>query len=136
FQQNYGQAEFPQYNGVIYNDSATKISGITDGTSTTFLFAERSQSLFARSDPTYQNSDGSWNSHHWFDTMVTTYFPPNVSTTGASIPVIGGIIASDSESFHPGGVNWGFCDGSVRFIKNSIASWQFGPNTVNFSSSN
>ena len=72
-------AEFAQYNGVIYNDSHVKLSAITDGTSNTFLFGERAQTLFAQNDPTNQNSDGSWNSHHWFDTMVTTYFPPNVS---------------------------------------------------------
>ena len=27
------------------------------------------------------------------------------------------------DSFHPGGVNAGFADGSVHFIKNSINSW-------------
>jgi prepilin-type processing-associated H-X9-DG protein len=45
------------------------------------------------------------------------------------------MIASDAESFHPGGVNWGLCDGSVRFIKNSINSWAFGSNTIIFSGS-
>jgi len=72
WQQSYGQAEFAQYNGVIYNDSHVKLSAITDGTSNTFLFGERAQSLFAQNDPVYQNSDGSWNS----PTGSTQWSPP------------------------------------------------------------
>ncbi len=30
---------------------------------------------------------------------------------------------SASMSYHPGGVNCGFADGSVHFIKSSISSW-------------
>jgi prepilin-type processing-associated H-X9-DG protein len=41
------------------------------------------------------------------------------------VPAYGGGFAADATSLHPGGVNYGLCDGSVRFIKNTISSWQF-----------
>ena len=135
FQNSFGAAELPQYNGVIYNDSATTIAAITDGTSNTLLFGERADTLAPKyGDSRYFNSDGGWNQYHWFDTMVSAYFPPNVQTSGANVGPYQGIFQSQASSLHPGGVNFCMADGSVRFLKNTIGSWTFNPgNKATFS---
>jgi prepilin-type processing-associated H-X9-DG protein len=40
-----------------------------------------------------------------------------------------GAYAEAASSFHPGGVNVAFVDGSVRFIKDTIDTWTIDPTT-------
>ena len=134
FQQSYSvksPGEFPQINGVIHDDSVVQIAAITDGTSNTFLFGEKSKGNLYVYDPKYAIGDGSWNSGRSYDTQINTYYPPNIGLggSGANAGDFSGDYPSTASSQHPGGVNMAFCDGSVRFLKNTVDTWAFAAGT-------
>ena len=132
--QTTGPAEFNQYNGVIYNDSVVKIAMITDGTSNTMMFGEHSHGKLLTYDWAYGVSDNSWNSGRWYDTLFATFYPLNVPVSPAGATGYTGLYGDTQNyyyptvatSLHPGGANFAFCDGSVKFLKNTISSWIFG----------
>jgi prepilin-type N-terminal cleavage/methylation domain-containing protein/prepilin-type processing-associated H-X9-DG protein len=115
-------AQLGNMNGVIYSQSAVTFSSITDGTSNTFAFSEHSESILNPSEITCWHW---WTSGNYGDTIFTTFWPlnPQKRTTDQQGLSAGAFVEAASSN-HPGGANFAFMDGSVRFIKESISSWQ------------
>jgi prepilin-type N-terminal cleavage/methylation domain-containing protein/prepilin-type processing-associated H-X9-DG protein len=118
-----------------------KLADITDGTSNTIAWAERCQSKLNPNTAEF-TTKGWWSDAEYGDSIISSYYPPNVKNplgyyntpgtkatwenadgcdghaTGGDSP-----IAMSAQSLHPGGVNVGMVDGSVRFIKDTISTW-------------
>ena len=115
--------------GIFYINSAVSILGVTDGTSNTFLFEER-----LRSDPTYdviygggvsgsfaQKSGWAWaNTLPGYDYLIGAAEPINWKMP-AGLTSDPGYTYEDLRfatpgSNHTNGANFGFADGSVKFL--------------------
>ncbi|QEH38326.1 hypothetical protein OJF2_69270 [Aquisphaera giovannonii] len=107
--------------------SNVRIASVTDGTSNTMVFGEHGHGLIAPSDqPSWQW----WDSGNLGDTLITTMFPLNPQRTvanGSGSGAGGSVFVNSASSLHPGGANFAFVDGSVRFIKDTIQNYKIMP---------
>ena len=100
-------------------DWSTKVSSVKDGQSKTVLVIESRTEKVLKSYGGYWGQ-GLWTSTHAIVNPDLKWTQPN-APAGSSFPTPTKLgYAWSSSSFHPGGLNVAFVDGSVKFIKNTI----------------
>jgi prepilin-type N-terminal cleavage/methylation domain-containing protein/prepilin-type processing-associated H-X9-DG protein len=116
-----------QNNGVFFRNSRIGFRDITDGTSTTLMAGERSRDVadatwvgavpFARA---CNNPNWPYQDCETANVLILAHTGPSPGEPWIDTPNYKGSGVDDYWSLHPGGCNFLFCDGSVRFIKETV----------------
>jgi prepilin-type processing-associated H-X9-DG protein len=111
-------------NGVMFDHNSVRLAEVTDGTSNTFIFSEHAHGILDAESQAYLQW---WQTGWWSDAFFDTNYTINAHRRFAKEIVQDGwfwVPLESASSFHPGGANFAFTDGSVKFLKETIASWE------------
>jgi hypothetical protein len=122
FDNNQWSGVLPEkYKGIFHVVGVTKlsnelISSIRDGTSNTLMIGEYMTRTTTRRGTFWAYSYGGYvtGSVHPF----TACYVPDYDYCTTQVP--SNFCKRDFASFHPGGIQWGLCDGSARMISNTV----------------
>ena len=109
--------------GVIFDGGRVRIADVTDGTSNTIIFGEQARGILTTADLAYL---GWWQTGWWSDTLFDTSYLINAHRKfSGEIANLGWwwVPLQAASSFHPGGANFAMVDGSLQFLKDTIATW-------------
>jgi prepilin-type N-terminal cleavage/methylation domain-containing protein len=101
----------PDQNGVLYANSHVRLAEVLDGTSNTFAVGERNYKCSAGAWVGTRNSNGGGNQGNRYVLGRVSIRPNALWNTGCY---------EGFSSFHPGGLQFVLCDGSVKFINENI----------------
>jgi prepilin-type processing-associated H-X9-DG protein len=121
----------PDTHGVFMENTAKRMTDITDGTSNTFMIGERdtpnckSGTWMGVRNPAGSGTRGFYNVLGTVHVKLNQADPP----IAWNDTTVGGCYMGFS-SLHPGGANFALCDASVRFITNNIDFTPFVPSAA------